>query len=180
MNTQFDTLRTYLKSAKNIICYMAHKHKSSVIRHLLKDEDAISDIATALMMADWTYDKNKIGLSGKPASKQTHRYNTAKWAIKKYLTKAYKKKTININTYSIVDGYSFEKDIIFNDSMNNIYNIINKILSNNGKQIITYYIQGLTLREIGKLYNISRQAVHQNIRRSIRKLKIYIKENNVN
>ena len=40
-------------------------------------------------------------------------------------------------------------------------------------QIKLYYLEGLTLSEIGKRYNVSREAVRQNIKRAINNIRDY-------
>jgi RNA polymerase sigma factor (sigma-70 family) len=45
------------------------------------------------------------------------------------------------------------------------------------KQVMLYYYDNKTLSEIGKIYNVTREAVRQNINKSINILKFYANSN---
>jgi hypothetical protein len=51
---------------------------------MLKNEEAISDVATALMYADWRFDENRKGKTGLQKTLYSYRNQCAIWAIKKY------------------------------------------------------------------------------------------------
>ena len=59
MENQFETLDTYTLLAKKVISKFAPTFYTSLKKELLLSDDAISDIASALMTADWKWDKNR-------------------------------------------------------------------------------------------------------------------------
>ena len=89
---QFEDLNTYILLAKKVISKFAPNFYSSLRNELLNNEDAISDIASALMTADWKWDKNRTGFNGKSKTRYSYRNQCGLWAIKTYVTNKYKKK----------------------------------------------------------------------------------------
>ena len=76
----FENLHEYLRHAKRMIGYFA---RGSLGKQMLASEDAISNVATAIMFADWTWDENYTGKRGQKCSKHTYRNLRGIWAIKK-------------------------------------------------------------------------------------------------
>jgi RNA polymerase sigma factor (sigma-70 family) len=195
---EYDELSTYLDLAKKTISKFAPKF---IAKEMLSCNDAVSDVATAIMFADWKFDPNRVG--SKTGAKKTlysYRNQCAIWAIKTYITNKYKTK--NSTKYSldfspghgiqgnetatIVNQLSDNKskdplDILIENEQKQIisesvYSLLNSpILSDKQKdQIKLYYIDNLTLSAIGKKYGVSREAVRQNIKRAIDSIKQYV------
>lgn len=193
-NKEYDKLSTYLDLAKKTISKFAPKF---IAKEMLYCNDAVSDVATAIMFADWKFDPNRVG--SKTGSKKTlysYRNQCAIWAIKTYITNKYKTK--NSTKYSL--DFSFDDDdnssvsnqlcdpstkdplsiLIENEQKDiiseSVYNLLHSsILSDKQKdQIKLYYIDNLTLSAIGKKYGVSREAVRQNIKRAIDSIKQYV------
>ncbi len=193
-NKEYDKLSTYLDLAKKTISKFAPKF---IAKEMLCCNDAVSDVATAIMFADWKFDPNRVG--SKTGSKKTlysYRNQCAIWAIKTYITNKYKTK--NSTKYSL--DFSFDDDdnssvsnqlcdpstkdplsiLIENEQKDiiseSVYNLLHSsILSDKQKdQIKLYYIDNLTLSAIGKKYGVSREAVRQNIKRAIDSIKQYV------
>ena len=55
---EFDSLNTYITLAKKSISKFSNQFYNGLSSKMLKDEDAISSIANAIMMADWRWDDN--------------------------------------------------------------------------------------------------------------------------
>lgn len=187
METQFDSLATYMTLAKKMISKFAPKFYKALAYEMLSNEDAISDVANAIMTADWKFDQNRVGkITGQQKTKYSYRNQCAIWAIKSYISAKYKKSSRN---------YSYD-NIMFADSDNNTNNplenlieveseqlkkqYINQILDSDiltekqKEQIKLYYFQGLTLSEIGKKYGVTREAIRQNLLKGIKSIQSYV------
>lgn len=193
MDTQFDCLSDYIALAKKTISKFGPKFYKNLSTQMLNDEDAISDVATALMYADWRYDENRTGKTGLKKTKYSYRNQCAIWAIKTYITQQYKSKN-NKSKYSL-DFENNEKSLnefIKDDKAKSpIDQVIEKekqeILSGDIKeliesscitekqrqQIILYYFYDQTLASIGRKFSVSREAVRQNIKRAFESIRKY-------
>lgn len=187
MEKKYESLSTYLMLAKKIINKFAPKF---IVKEMLNDEDAISDIATALMNADKNFDPDREGSTNQKKTKYSYRNQCGLWAIKTYVTKKYKTKKISSLDYIIDDNnstlYSTTPDlknkdpletIISNENHTNMINDVNFILNSdiiNDKQkdqIRLYYFENKSLAEIGVLYGVTREAVRQNIKRALNNIR---------
>jgi RNA polymerase sigma factor (sigma-70 family) len=148
-------------------------------------------VATAIMYADWRYDETRVGKTGMKKTKYSYRNQCAIWAIKTYITNKYKSSTKVQSIFAMKDDEEISLDV--EDSkqqqpidilMDNEYKTIlqnnleemlnNELLSEKQKeQIKMYYYDDMTLSEIGKQFNISREAVRQNIKRGISIIQTY-------
>lgn len=183
MNRTFDALSTYISLAKKTISKFGPKFYNGLSIEMLKNEEAISDIATAIMYADWRFDSERKGASGQQKTLYSYRNQCAIWAIKTYITTKYKKKKLismdrenennqDINTIiadtkqktpleiaiDTEDRYLLSLDI--QDLLNN-----NLLSDKQREQIILYYFENETLSSIGKKFGVSREAVRQSIKR---------------
>lgn len=188
---QFDSLDSYISLAKKTISKFAPKFYNGLSKEMLMNEEAISDVATAIMYADWRYDETRVGKTGMKKTKYSYRNQCAIWAIKTYITNKYKSSTKVQSIFSMKDDEEISLDV--EDSkqqqpidilMDNEYKTIlqnnleemlnNELLSEKQKeQIKMYYYDDMTLSEIGKQFNISREAVRQNIKRGISIIQTY-------
>ena len=57
MDKKFDSLDSYIQLAKKTISKFAPKFYNGLAAEMLSNEDAISDIATAIMSADWKFER---------------------------------------------------------------------------------------------------------------------------
>ena len=193
MENNFDTLSTYMSLAKKTISKFAPKFYNGLSREMLNNEEAVSDVATAIMYADWHFDENRTGKSGQKKTKYSYRNQCAIWAIKTYITNKYKrqKKYLsldqNIKDDASNDGYSYVSDrslspldiLIENENESNIKNDIKQLMDSSllsdkqKEQIKMYYFDQQTLSKIGKSFGISREAVRQNIKRGLESIRNY-------
>lgn len=191
MEKQFETMSTYISLAKKTINKFAPKFYNGLNKEMLSSEEAISDVATALMYADWRFDPDREGREGNKKTLYSYRNQCAIWAIKTYVTQKYKGSNKKYKMHSLdnnfsdgenANGYNItenktEKDpldiLIENETNNNISLDISKAL-NSGiisekqkEQLMMYYFDDMTLSQIGKKFNVSREAIRQNIKRAI-------------
>lgn len=194
MEKEYDSLSTYITLAKKIISKFAPGFYSSLRQELLSNEDAIADIASAIMIGDWRWDKDRTGFEGKSKTKYSYRNQCGIWAIKTYLSNKYRKQN---NHYSL-DNINKDLDISFTDNIedkpeyepsliaeynenqqmlkDNIENILScGIISDKQKeQIKQYYFEDKTLSEIGANFGVTREAIRQNIQKGLTKIREYV------
>lgn len=196
---EFETLDTYIKLAKKTISKFGPSFYNGLSKEMLQNPDAVSDVATAIMEADWNYDPDRAGKTGQKKTLYSYRNQCALWAIKTYVTNKYKKrKNMSLDFDNSGDNHSsantaFSSSVIDhknpspmiiameNEYRNNLHNDIDNLL-NSGilsqkqrEQIKMYYFDDETYEAIGKKYNITREAVRQNINRALDKIKKLIK-----
>lgn len=192
---EFDTLKNYMTMAKKTISKFANKIYIGLAQKMLKDEDAISSVANAIMMADWRWDDNYKNDKGTKKNKYSYRNQCALWAIQTYASKN-NKKPKNVNkVYSLnhsvglddsFDAYHLTEDMstdspedilverenkeILSDLINNLLSI--DCLTNRQKDYIRlYYFEGYTFEKIGQKYNITREAVRQGLNKALNTIK---------
>lgn len=195
MNKQFDSLDSYISLAKKTIAKFAPKFYNGLSTEMLKNEEAISDVATALMYADWRYDSNREGKTGLKKTLYSYRNQCAIWAIKTYITTKYKKKDSNTLSldHIIKDSDQPSFNTIIEDKNNkspleilidkehttNLNQTIADLLENSiltdkqKQQIKMYYFEEKTLSEIGKEFGVSREAIRQSIKRALDIVRTY-------
>ena len=195
MEQQFETLDTYMLLAKKIISKFSASFYSALRAEILSNEEAVAEIAEALMIADWRWDANRKGHEGKSKTRYSYRNQCGIWAIKTYISNKYKKKNKHISINSIVDDAKDSTNYVNNipeNQANNPFQIvaeqeekdlineyIHKIL-NSGiltekqkDQITEYYFNNKTLLEIGKSYGVTREAIRQNIQKGLSRIREY-------
>lgn len=193
MEKTYESLHTYIALAKKTISKFAPKFYNGLSAEMLKNEEAISDVATALMYADWRYDANRTGKTGLKKTLYSYRNQCAIWAIKTYVTNKYKQQKTKSLDYENDDSSALESTISDN-SMSPVAILIDKeyhnqlkenifVLLNHGlitkkqkEQIEMYYFEDKTLSEIGKVFGVSREAVRQNIKRGLETIKKFDEE----
>jgi RNA polymerase sigma factor (sigma-70 family) len=193
----FYCLSEYLTLAKKSISKFANTFYNGLARKMLKDEDAISNVAYCLMLADWRYDEdyqNKHDRQKK--TKYSYRNQCAIWAIQSYITKNYSKKNSSKNKVYSLD-YKLDEEnnntsydyIPDSKSTNPLVNILEKeekielrnfldnlfeenSLSEKQKEYIKlYYYEDYTFQEIGKKFGLTREAIRQSIKKALLKIK---------
>lgn len=186
MNTQYESLSTYITLAKKMISKFAPKFYKTLAYEMLSNEDAISDVATAIMNADWKFDENRVGKdTGLKKTKYSYRNQCAIWAIKTYVSSKYKKsKPVNYDVELQLDTSSDSDNpldiLIEKENTNVIKECISQILNSDlltekqKDQIQMYYFQDMTLSEIGQKYGVTREAIRQNLLKGIEQIKSYV------
>lgn len=178
---EFDTLCNYTTIAKKTISKFGSKMYPGLVKEMLSNDETVYEIAEAIMIADWNWDKDRKGLkSGKGKNLYSYRNQCAIWAIKTYVTQKYKKsqkhkKQINyaIENSEYIDHSNPAKEIENNETQENLVKDIQTLLdiaplsSRQREQIKLYYYDNKTLSEIGKQYSVTREAVRQNINKGL-------------
>lgn len=200
-NIQFDSLNTYITLAKKAIAKFANSFYNGLSVKMLKDEDAISAVANAIMMADWRWDDNYKNDKGTKKTKYSYRNQCALWAIQTYISKDSKHKKKHKKVYSLdftidnnEDGAnlsSITSDLselspedlaIEKESKEHLSDLINQLLSldclsaRQKEYIRLYYFESYTFEKIGKKYGITREAVRQGLNKAISNIKEAINE----
>lgn len=189
---QFDSLSTYITLAKKIVSKFAPTFYGSLRQELLNNDDAIADIASAIMVGDWKWDKDRVGFNGKSKTKYSYRNQCGIWAIKTYLTNKYRKQNThysldNVDAYdinftdNIPDNIEYDPATILENSesesllKSNINNLLNSgiITDKQREQIRLYYFEEKTLSEIGKIFGVTREAIRQNIQKGLARIRTY-------
>lgn len=190
---QFEDLSTYVLLAKKVISKFAPNFYSGLAKELLNNEDAIADIASALMTADWKWDKDRTGFEGKKKTRYSYRNQCGLWAIKTYVSNKYKKKRkLSIDNISSDDMKTYASNIpdtsacdpsqlaMDKEQKQNLKNTIGSLLNcqllsdKQRNQIYKYYFEKKTLLQIGKEYGVTREAIRQNIQKGLNKIKEYV------
>jgi RNA polymerase sigma factor (sigma-70 family) len=189
---EFQSLKNYLNMAKKAISKFANKVYNGLATKMLKDEDAVSMVATSMMMADWRWDENYENKQGTKKTKYSYRNQCAIWAIQGYATKSSRKFKNKKPVYSLnhdldkddqLDAYHSIKDNniedpsdkVIKDEHNTILaDLIFKLtdcLDDRQKEYINlYYFEGETFEKIGKKYGITREAVRQGLNKAIKNI----------
>lgn len=194
-NVKFESLDFYLNLAQKIIAKMGGKFFSGLSKEMLKNEDAISFVANAIMMGDWRW-KNKPDSDKTTKTLYSYRNQCGIWAMQTYVTKQYKSRN---NSKKIKTNYSLSfnndddldlesiigddnqqepiENIIEKEDKESMKNLLNQlfdssIISDKQKEYIKlYYFENLTLEKIGKRFDVTREAVRQSIRSALKKIR---------
>jgi RNA polymerase sigma factor (sigma-70 family) len=193
-NVEFEPLSFYITLAQKTISKFGKNFSANISKEMLKSEDAIANVANCIMMADWRWDKDRKGETGQQKTKYSYRNQCAIWAIKSYVSrKKNKKSKSGIETcgsfeggteYCLLDILCLEKQnpveaSIAKEESEKLKKYLSIILSPENK-ILTerqceylklYYIENKTFADIGKQFNITREAVRQGIKKSIEKIR---------
>jgi RNA polymerase sigma factor (sigma-70 family) len=180
----FMPLSEYLLAAQKAIKFFAPKVRAGLVNELLDSEDAISNVAYAMMIADWKY-KDGMGMT-----QYNYRNNYALFAIRSYIVRKSKslKKTGVVKSldFEMSDDYSFYKiicdagpvdhlDMMAEDDskLNEITDCLSDgtVTEKQAKCIQMYYFDGLTYEQIGNTMGVTKERVRQNINNGIEKIK---------
>lgn len=185
MTVQFDTLENYTNIAKKTISKFAPKFYPGLSKEMLNNDETVAEVAGAIMMADWNWDKDRKGkITGLSKSIYSYRNQCALWAIKTYITSKFKKskkqsKYNDFITHNYIESDSEnpadiieqkESDQILIDDMKNLIQSA-PLSDKQRKQLIMYYYENKTLAQIGEIFGVTREAIRQNIQKSIAILK---------
>jgi RNA polymerase sigma factor (sigma-70 family) len=193
MQQEYETLKDYLLIAKKTISKFAPKFYVGLAKEMLKSEDAVSQVATAIMEADWKWNPNYRSKNNTVRSKRAYRNQKAIWAIQAYISQKKKKKytmslsyetTVDDGKSTLLSGLLEDKKSLNPASV--IAEIDNKeyvktlisdllnagILTDRQKDYISsYYLENKTMQEVGNQFGVTREAVRQGINNGINTLK---------
>lgn len=186
---EYETLEEYTKIAKKTISKFGNRMYPSLTKTFLKNDEFVSEVATAIMTADWKWDPSRTGKSsGMKKTLYSYRNQCAIWAIKTLMTKKYKKdkkhsdflkycKTQDKNT--LVSDQTPEYDASLKEETNNLKDDVRALLdcspiTQKQKDIIRmYFFEKKTFSEIGMHYNVTREAIRQNLKKGLEIIRNY-------
>ena len=160
----FLKLDEYLKGAQKILSIYGYKCH-------INDDDAISFVAYYMMKADQTWD-------GKSSSRDTWRFNQAKYAILKLKTAHRKRKARREISLFMPIGKMGDRDIFLcntiedkkstnhiQKSFEEVLNVAkNKLTETQFKCISMYYCENTTMQDVGNKLGITKQMVSLHIK----------------
>lgn len=191
METEYKDIVEYIDAAKKTIRVFANKICPGICYQMTQSEDAIADVAHAMMCADWKYDENRKGkISNKTKTKYSYRNQCAIWAIQTYIKNTLKRdKTIYLNNLlHSCDELTLEdmledkkqslpeKIYMDEEKRESQSQIVRDILNSNvltktqREKLRLHYIEGKSLAEIGRMYGVTREAIRQTIKLCVKKL----------
>lgn len=193
---EFDSLQDYLLLAKKAISKFANQFYNGLSTKMLKDEDAVSSVANAIMMADWRWDENYQNDKGTKKTKYSYRNQCALWAIQTYISKDHQKdKKYKNKVYSldhIIESndettahnitqddrvLSPEQILINKENKEELSKLIQSLLdlecltTRQKDYIRLYYFESYTFEKIGQKYGITREAVRQGLNKALSLIK---------
>ena len=164
----FLTLKEYESCVRSVVM----KYYRHLFKILIMNEEMFCNLVFAAMMADWRFD-GRGSISG-------YRIQCVKWAIKKSMIRLYQCQRF---TYLSTEVEGNEKskrkttlfDLIVDQGKNPVQKLdeilSSKLLTQKERERLTlHYAYSMTLEEIGKIDNVSKQAVEKCIRKALSKL----------
>jgi RNA polymerase sigma factor (sigma-70 family) len=191
----FDSLDHYVTLAKKSIAKFSNQFYQGLSTKMLKDEDAISSVANAIMMADWRWDENYQNEKGTKKTRYSYRNQCALWAIQTYITKDHKKdKKFKKKFFSLDHEIESDDSTVYNctqdekmmspddiliqkEDKEELTKLIESLLSldcltpRQKDYIKLYYFEAYTFEKIGQKYGITREAVRQGLNKAINMIK---------
>lgn len=190
--TRMDTMDEYLLIAKKSISSYAPKIRYGLAEEMLENDDAVANIAHAIMMADWQFDGrgNRFGF----------RKERAIYAIKSYITRRKRESAKSVyrldniidsnNSNSTFSAFLVDpserpsEQVSRNDFVSELVNkmdrmVDNGLLSERGVSFIKmHYMKEMPMSEIANKEGISRQAVHDVVSRTLKIMRNSVQEDN--
>lgn len=177
---EYESCKSYVDMAKKLISTIAPRFKIGLAEEILKDEDAVSNIVTEIILADYKW--NGLG------TKHGYRKQRATWAIQSYMSRS-KNKIKNREwslEYTNSDDSISLREIIEDKKPGPHQKLEEKeraslvedllssgILSKQQEKCIRlHYFDNLTQTEIGQQEGISREAVRQLLNRGLERLRV--------
>jgi len=196
-NLDFESLPEYLEHARRMIAHYAPKFRGGLAKEMLQSEDAVSNVATAIMMGDWRWDEDHTSEEGRSSSKKGYRHKCVVWAIKSYLSRKINNSEnqpiyLSQSVFSETDSGKQQdlcsvlesgvptssEEALVNEEREYLCSLIDSsdLTAKQQNCVKLHYLEGMTLSEIAREKNISREAVRQSVSRGIEKIKITVSE----
>lgn len=189
-SVNFEALDDYYLIAKKIISTHAPKIRTGLADEMLNNDDAISNIAHAIMMADWKFDGrgNRLG----------YRKRMGEYAIKNYAARSgrvFRRQVFSLDNFinKMVESESFAQslpdlsggpgdNIERQEELDVLRERLEELLScdlisdQQASYLRMYYLEGKSLSEIGKTRGVSKQGVSELIRKTCNILRQHIED----
>jgi len=185
---KFDSLAEYLTIAKKTIKAFADGLRPGLAEEMLKSEDAISNVSTAIMLADWRWTPEYKSEDGQVRTRYSYRNQCALWAIHGYINRrSHTTYLVSLNAnisanrdttlHEIIESDipAPDAEMIEQEQKDKIEAMLKAscLTGLQEKYIKLYYLDNLTYQEIANESGCTREAVRQIIERgltNIRKL----------
>ena len=166
-NRNLLTLKEYRKIAKRIIVGFSY-YGPHFVNQMLRSEDVISNATTQVMIADWQWNGGGT-LYG-------YRKQRVVWAIKSMINR--NKKYISLGELDVEDKrVSYTASIEQKELVSKIFNA--GILSSRQEECLKLkFYNDMTMKDISKKLNITKQMVDKHIRKAKRNIRELIGEIN--
>tara|TARA_R110002012_G_scaffold88553_1_gene217961 strand:+ start:944 stop:1585 length:642 start_codon:yes stop_codon:yes gene_type:complete len=188
-DVEFESLSSYLEQANRLISHYCKNKNPRAYSVLSNNEDAVSLVAHALMMADWTYDVSNKSKNGS-ASKNTYRYLRATWAMKTVMSKSTIQRLrtplsldISFSTESgenslmeFIEDFSEGSPSSRLETQELRHNIqclleLGLVTETQKQYLVLRYLNEMELDEIAQFKGVTRQAVYDGLKRAKRFLR---------
>ena len=165
-----ESLDDYYKIAPRLIVAVGLNLHPLVAQQILNDEDALSQIITAIMIADCQW--NGAG------SKYGYRKQYVTWAIKSYMSR--RKRNVPMQSlsgdkdyvYTMASSRASPYTETVNKETTKILQDTLKLLTPIQKRCIEYrYFDGLTIRDITIRLKMSRHVISRHIQKALRTMR---------
>jgi len=157
----------YLRLARRIIYKLANKYGKNHITKMLKDEEAMGNLASELMFADMKWDANYKGVNG-PINRFTYRKQRAIWAILAFINTYQKRRFISLDRL-LAKGRDFLQP---HSNVASLKETVQYCCTKREAEWINlYYLHNYTFREIGEQYKITHANVHHTIKTALLKVR---------
>lgn len=187
---QMETLDEYILIAKKMIASMAPSFRYGLAEEMLCSDDAISNVAHDIMVADWQFNGrgNRYGF----------RKERAKYSIKSYLSrrgKHNKRRVFRLDAVVKASNQDSTFAELLTDNSQNPIGVVedndlssyiiqkldsmvsNGTLSSRGVRYIKmYYLDSLDVNKIAEKEGVTRQAVYDTMSRTMKIIKNSFKE----
>jgi RNA polymerase sigma factor (sigma-70 family) len=181
---EFESLDNYYIIAKKIISSAANGIRTGLAEEMLKNDDAIANVAYAIMMADWRFDGR--------GNRHGYRKKMATYAIKNYVgrsAKSSKRRTYSLDNQllnddsdsfaqTMPDNHPTPSEIVESkDQGEKLSEKISMLLECGAisDQQATYlrqhFLYDISMADIGAMRGVSRQSVHDLITRALKELR---------
>jgi len=186
-NNDYESMDSYLVIAKKTIRTFGDRYRPGLSQEMINSEDAISNVATAIMLADWRWDPNYKSSTGKVRSKRAYRNQCAIWAIQAYVGR--RVSSPKLSSLDKVIG-NFDKDVSLHELIPSDHPgpdhdilqqedilMLQRILKGSAlteqqeRYVKLHYMEDWTLQEIANEAGTSREAVRQTVERGLDKIK---------
>jgi RNA polymerase sigma factor (sigma-70 family) len=181
-----ESVGEYLKLARKYIKTIAPKIRADLASKILSSDDAISNIATVLMMADWRWNGK-----GTKSGYRAQRVHYALYAMLERDISRNKRGVMSLNHEIDDDGTQLCELLPDDTPSPDIYSMtqeerqqIEQVLTDTanitGMQsqcIQMHFLDEMTYADIGRKLGVSREAVRQSVHRGVNRIKEVINGN---
>ena len=166
-------LSTYLKMAEKVIVKFSI---GDFRRVLLSSEDAIADVAHAMIRSDWGYDKTKN------ASRDTARLDCAKNTIKEFSRKSKQLKNqdrmsfddpvfVSSHVCNDIIDLDAESDAPMQEHRDKLTDLMEGLSVSEHNFVVMHYLHGMPVRQIATQCEVTTQNVYKSLRHATEHMK---------